>query len=211
MKEIVLLKYGELALKGTNRSTFESILIKNIRRRLRDLGEFSIVKAQSTITVAPKADGVDMDENNRITVIVTDNEQIPQSGMTIIVKSDLGRKETGLTDENGKLTVPAIADIEEHTAYLYGYPDGTFRPNDKISRADICTIVFRAAKDKLTKNEEASKFTDDIRIPDYSREAVYALVSSGIVNGYEGGYSAPEKLATRAQTAKIIYSTFIKK
>ena len=62
MKEIVLLKYGELALKGTNRSTFESILIKNIRRRLRDLGEFSIVKAQSTITVAPKADNVDMDE-----------------------------------------------------------------------------------------------------------------------------------------------------
>ncbi len=62
MKEIVLLKYGELALKGTNRSTFESILIKNIRRRLRDLGEFSIVKAQSTITVAPKADDVDMDE-----------------------------------------------------------------------------------------------------------------------------------------------------
>jgi len=62
MKEIVLLKYGELALKGTNRSTFESILIKNIRRRLRDLGEFSIVKAQSTITVSPKADDVDMDE-----------------------------------------------------------------------------------------------------------------------------------------------------
>jgi len=62
MKEIVLLKYGELALKGTNRSTFESILVKNIRRRLRDLGEFSIVKAQSTITVSPKADDVDMDE-----------------------------------------------------------------------------------------------------------------------------------------------------
>jgi len=62
MKEIVLLKYGELALKGANRYTFESILVKNIRRRLRDLGDFKIDKAQSTITVTPTDDAVDMDE-----------------------------------------------------------------------------------------------------------------------------------------------------
>ena len=62
MKEIVLLKYGELALKGANRYTFESILVKNIRRRLRDLGDFKIDKAQSTVTVTPTDDAVDMDE-----------------------------------------------------------------------------------------------------------------------------------------------------
>ena len=62
MKEIVLLKYGELALKGANRYTFESILVKNIRRRLRDLGDFKIDKAQSTITVTPTDDAIDMDE-----------------------------------------------------------------------------------------------------------------------------------------------------
>ena len=33
MKEIILIKNGELALKGLNRSTFEDILIKNIRKR----------------------------------------------------------------------------------------------------------------------------------------------------------------------------------
>lgn len=62
MKEIVLLKYGELALKGTNRATFESILVKNIRRRLAPLGKFNVVKAQSTITVTPMQEDIDMDD-----------------------------------------------------------------------------------------------------------------------------------------------------
>ena len=62
MKEIILIKNGELALKGLNRSTFEDILIKNIRRRLKPLGEFEYRKEQSTVTVVPLCDGVDMDE-----------------------------------------------------------------------------------------------------------------------------------------------------
>ncbi|MBP1577783.1 MAG: tRNA 4-thiouridine(8) synthase ThiI [Oscillospiraceae bacterium] len=62
MKEIILMKYGELALKGTNRGTFENILVKNIRRRISSLGEFTVSKAQSTITVTPKEDNVDMGE-----------------------------------------------------------------------------------------------------------------------------------------------------
>ena len=61
MKEIILVKNGELVLKGLNRNTFEDVLIKNMRRHLADLGEFKFTKSQSTIMVeAP--DGVDLDE-----------------------------------------------------------------------------------------------------------------------------------------------------
>ena len=62
MKEILLLKEGEIALKGQNRSSFEDLLIKNAKRRLRALGPFSYFKAQSTIYVTPEDDGIDMDE-----------------------------------------------------------------------------------------------------------------------------------------------------
>ena len=62
MNEIILAKMGELALKGLNRSTFESILVKNIRRRLADLGSFEIRKAQSVITIEPKESSIDLDE-----------------------------------------------------------------------------------------------------------------------------------------------------
>ncbi|MBQ8767853.1 MAG: tRNA 4-thiouridine(8) synthase ThiI [Clostridia bacterium] len=62
MKEIILIKNGELALKGLNRSTFEDILIKNIRKRIKPLGEFEYRKEQSTVSVVPMDDYIDMDE-----------------------------------------------------------------------------------------------------------------------------------------------------
>jgi len=62
MKEIILIKNGELALKGLNRGNFEDILIKNIRRRLRDLGKIEIKKAQSAIYIEPKEENYDFEE-----------------------------------------------------------------------------------------------------------------------------------------------------
>lgn len=56
MKEIILIKNGELALKGLNRSTFEDILVKNLRYRLKKCGNCEIKKSQSTITVEPLDD-----------------------------------------------------------------------------------------------------------------------------------------------------------
>lgn len=62
MKEIILIKNGELALKGLNRCNFEDILIKNIKRRLRELGEIEIRKSQSTIYIEPKSEDFDFEE-----------------------------------------------------------------------------------------------------------------------------------------------------
>ncbi len=62
MKEIILIKNGELTLKGLNRCNFEDILIKNIRRSLRDLGEIRVKKAQSAIYIEPQTDGFDFEE-----------------------------------------------------------------------------------------------------------------------------------------------------
>lgn len=61
MKEVILIKNGELALKGLNRRTFEDVMIKNMRRRLADLGEFTFTPAQSTIKVEGP-DGADLEE-----------------------------------------------------------------------------------------------------------------------------------------------------
>lgn len=61
MKEVILIKNGELALKGLNRSTFEDILVKNIRRRLKVAGDFDYIKSQSTIIIEPKDDNCDFE------------------------------------------------------------------------------------------------------------------------------------------------------
>lgn len=61
MKEIILIKNGELALKGLNRTTFEDILIKNLRRRLKQIGNVNIKKAQSTVIIEAQDDDFDFE------------------------------------------------------------------------------------------------------------------------------------------------------
>ncbi len=53
MNEMLLLKYGEMALKGQNKKTFEDILVKNTKRRLKGLGKFDYSRAQSTLYIKP--------------------------------------------------------------------------------------------------------------------------------------------------------------
>jgi len=60
MEEIILIKLGEMVLKGLNRNVFEIALLRNIRRRLNNLGKFDIQIAQSTVYVTPH-EGADLD------------------------------------------------------------------------------------------------------------------------------------------------------
>ncbi len=61
MKEIILIKNGEIALKGLNKNTFEDAMIRNIRRRMRALGKVDIKKSQSTVTISSEDELFDMD------------------------------------------------------------------------------------------------------------------------------------------------------
>jgi len=61
MEDLILLKQGEIVLKGLNRRAFEERLIRNVRRRLSPFGDFRVYAAQSTVYVEPAAPGCDMD------------------------------------------------------------------------------------------------------------------------------------------------------
>ena len=62
MKEIILIKDGELSLKGLNRRNFEDKMVATIRRRLKNLGKVSVERSQSAIYIKPVDDGFDFDE-----------------------------------------------------------------------------------------------------------------------------------------------------
>ncbi|MGN1480658.1 tRNA uracil 4-sulfurtransferase ThiI [Porcipelethomonas sp.] len=62
MQEIILAKYGEMALKGMNKKSFEDVLVKNIKRRIKSLGRFDITRAQSTIYITPEDEYIDTNE-----------------------------------------------------------------------------------------------------------------------------------------------------
>ena len=61
MNDLILLKEGEVVLKGLNRRYFEQKLLENIRRRLRPCGEFTVTLQQSVVCVEPKNGDADMD------------------------------------------------------------------------------------------------------------------------------------------------------
>ena len=61
MNEVIMAKYGEIALKGLNKNTFEDILVRNIKRRFKKLGSFEITRNQSTIYIKPLEE-VDIDK-----------------------------------------------------------------------------------------------------------------------------------------------------
>lgn len=93
MKELIMAKYGEIALKGLNKGTFEDILVKNIKRRLRHCGKFQYMRKQSTIYIEPVGEA-DLDEVmeklkvifgigalQRCAVFEKDFEQIKEKGV----------------------------------------------------------------------------------------------------------------------------------
>ena len=61
MKDLILLKLGEIVLKGLNRRSFEQKLMGNIRRRLLGLGKFKVSCLQSTVYVEAESEDADMD------------------------------------------------------------------------------------------------------------------------------------------------------
>ncbi len=61
MREVLLCKYGELILKGANKSYFENLLLKELRTRVKRAGEFDISSAQSTIYIEPKDELADVE------------------------------------------------------------------------------------------------------------------------------------------------------
>ena len=65
MKEILLCKYGELILKGLNRGYFESSMVRQIKNRLKDLGECEVRYSQSIVRITPADEFFDIDEAYR--------------------------------------------------------------------------------------------------------------------------------------------------
>ena len=115
-----------------------------------------------------------------------------------------------------------FTDIDDYWAadyvdFLYnadittGYSDGTFRPNQNISRAQFAVMLYRYLKLDANKYESVSlPFADLGQIPAYALPAAKALYSEGIITGSEKNgklYFNPDSSLTRAQAAAMIGRT----
>jgi hypothetical protein len=83
-----------------------------------------------------------------------------------------------------------------------GFPDGTFRTYQKITRVELAALMAGALK--LPEPEQPISFKDDARIPAWGQDAVQSVAAAGLMRG-NNGYFRPLDTATRAEVAAILY------
>lgn len=100
----------------------------------------------------------------------------------------------------------------EQIGLTNGYPDGTFRPDNSITRAEMVTMLCRYAqkvegKDTTTRVDVLMEYVDANAVPDYAVQAMAWAVENGIINSASTTEYrlAPEAGALREQVAAIVY------
>jgi polyhydroxybutyrate depolymerase len=88
---------------------------------------------------------------------------------------------------------------------LSGYPDGTFRPNDTINRAELLKIVFKGKSDTTPGQRRCFS---DINPDEWYAPYVCAAKNRGIVKGYANGTFKPEEPVNFAEAIKIVLNAY---
>lgn len=103
-------------------------------------------------------------------------------------------------------TIDMILNTTDHNAYIKGYPDGTVRPDGRITRAEVATILYRLMKDQVKARFDSKPTVNfsDVSSGAWYYDAVQMCAKAGIVAGYPGGSFKPDQAVTRAEFFKMV-------
>ena len=225
---------GKALASGINAGAYEMGLkadqFKNTNARFKNV-EF-IIKADGVLTItqrpltitAGSAEGIapvtcdkytveglatgDKVDSVKITGIQSEPGESPNVASDAVIKNAKGEDVTAnykITYVNGVLKAIEVLNKEIHFNYVIGYTDGTIRPNNDISRAEVATIFFRLLTDEAREQytTTAGNFTD-VKAGMWCNRAIATLTNMGIIKGYTDGSFQPNKSITRAELATII-------
>lgn len=225
---------GKALASGINAGAYEMGLkadqFKNTNARFKNV-EF-VIKADGVLTItqrpltitAGSAEGIapvtcdkytveglatgDKVDSVKITGIQSEPGESPNVASDAVIKNAKGEDVTAnykITYVNGVLKAIEVLNKEIHFNYVIGYTDGTIRPNNDISRAEVATIFFRLLTDEAREQytTTAGNFTD-VKAGMWCNRAIATLTNMGIIKGYTDGSFQPNKSITRAELATII-------
>ena len=225
---------GKALASGVNAGTYEMGLkadqFKNTNARFKNV-EF-IIKADGVLTItqrpltitAGSAEGIapvtcdkytveglatgDKVDSVKLTGIQSEPGESPNVASDAVIKNAKGEDVTAnykITYVDGVLKAIEVLNKEIHFNYVIGYTDGTIRPNNNISRAEVATIFFRLLTDEAREQytTTAGNFTD-VKAGMWCNRAIATLTNMGIIKGYTDGSFQPNKSITRAELATII-------
>lgn len=225
---------GKDIASGVNAGSYEMGLkadqFKNVNGRFSNI-EF-VIKADGVLTITPmdltitagSKDGIapvtcneykntdlakgDVIESVKITGEQLEPGQSPNVASDAVIKNAKGEdvtKNYNIKYVDGTLKAVEPLNKEDHFNYIVGYTDGTIRPNNNITRAEVAAIFFRL----LTDEARSTFMTDDCSFSDvaqgaWCRRSIATLTNAEIISGYTDGTFKPNAPITRAELATII-------
>ncbi|CEP97544.1 S-layer-like domain-containing protein [[Clostridium] sordellii] len=126
-----------------------------------------------------------------------------QNTQVELLKKEIFKAYLKETDDFNKSIYRNDHKIIKHNKYINGYPDNTFRQENKITRGEIATMLSRIILDGKQVPITENKF-NDISNDYWAKNEVNYLASKGLFNGYEDGTFRPENPITRAEVATIL-------
>ena len=225
---------GKDIASGVNAGSYEMGLkadqFKNLNGGFSNI-EF-VIKADGVLTITPmdltitagSKDGIapvtcneyestdlakgDVIESVKITGEQLEPGQSPNVASDAVIKNAKGEdvtKNYNIKYVDGTLKAVEPLNKEDHFNYIVGYTDGTIRPNNNITRAEVAAIFFRL----LTDEARSTFMTDDCSFSDvaqgaWCRRSIATLTNAEIISGYTDGTFKPNAPITRAELATII-------
>ena len=113
---------------------------------------------------------------------------------------------------NHLLTFPDVASEAWYTeavrwaagqGIVSGYGDGTFGPNDPITREQLVVMLYRYMGEPAVSGSSLGRFSDSGNVSGWASQAMSWAVANGVVNGSNGALN-PQGSATRAEVAQML-------
>ncbi|MEK4386290.1 S-layer homology domain-containing protein [Solibacillus sp. FSL W7-1464] len=121
---------------------------------------------------------------------------------SIMDERDLYQYDDRKLDIDGHWAAEQIVFLTEK-GWLSGYPDGTYKPNHSITRAQAAAIISNFLALTTTNKDISFK---DVENSFWASESIRLVAQHSIINGIEDGYFSPNTFLTRAQAAQIFYN-----
>ena len=139
----------------------------------------------------------------------------PESSMTRAMAITVLHRIVGEPNVSGTADYKDVSQNDYYTKALVwgtqcgvveGYDDGTYRPDQPVTRQEFAKMVYLFANDLESEAElgEDMTFTDADSIAEYAKEAVDFCTKTGIVNGYPDGSFRPTSEISREEAAKML-------
>ena len=139
--------------------------------------------------------GADLTNDNYYTIKTSDSKGNAKADVSIILKDKKNNSANGTTDKNGMLILPA----SEHKAYIFGYNDGTFRPDNNMSRAEAAAIFARLISEQKGEKISGKSNFNDVSKNEWYSDYIGYLSKYGIIKGYADNTFRPNDNVSRAE------------